>query len=273
MTSSNSSSMSKQAAEALAQARRFSRALQDRTATRTLRFSAGTALFNDLFPKSWSHNFLRVDAPAEGISAQALAAQAEVLHGEAGHTHRRLWVDDAATGEQFLDGLASLGWQTTCEWVMAHLGEVPLPDPRVTVQEFSHEGMRPFWEEMFRRMEFVQDEKTVQQLTERNLHLGQQSSVRHFGAVFEGRIVSACDLYPGEGMAEIQDVETLEEFRKKGFSRSVLLTALRAARERGAAFTFLTTDADDWPKEFYGRLGFQAVGRFFVFVRTPSRPE
>ncbi|ADO72623.1 GNAT family N-acetyltransferase [Stigmatella aurantiaca] len=271
MTSSNSSSTAQQAAEALAQARRFSRTLQDRTATRTQRFSRGTALFNDRFPKSWAHNFLRVDPPSEGISAQALAVQAEVLHGEAGHSHRRLWVDDAATGERLLESLGPLGWQTQCEWVMAHFDEVPAPDPRITVQEFSHEGMRPFWEEMFRRMEFVRDEKTVQQLTERNLLLGQQSSVRHFGAVFEGRIVSACDLYPGEGLAEIQDVETLEEFRKQGFSRAVMRTALRAARERGAAFTFLTTDSDDWPKEFYGRLGFQPVGKFFVFVRTPPQ--
>ncbi len=256
--------------DALSRVRLFSRALQDRTATRALRFPGGTVLLNERFPQSWTHNFLRVDPPAEGLSAQALAGQAETLHGEAGHTHRRVWVDDEAAGERLAEGLRSLGWQVRCEWVMAHPGEAPPADSRITVRELAPEEIRPFWEEMFRRMEYVRDEETVRQLTERNHTLGRQLSVRHFGAICDGRIASACDLYPGGELAEIQDVETLEEYRGRGLARAVMAAALRAAKERGAAFTFLMADAEDWPKEFYGRLGFHVLGKFFVCTRTPS---
>jgi predicted N-acetyltransferase YhbS len=47
------------------------------------------------------------------------------------------------------------------------------------------------------------------------------------------------------------------------------VTAIAAAREAGADFVFLVADADDWPKEWYARLGFEPIGRY-VKLRPPT---
>lgn len=254
---------------ALARYLRFARGLQERTCTRAVPFSGGTAFFHERFPDSWTHNFLRVEAPAGTLTAEAIAAQADALHSAQGQSHRRLWVGDEATGAALAPGLQALGWEVTREWVMVHRGAIPESAAGLSVSRLSDEEVFPFWEELFRRMEHVRGEEMVRQLATRNQQLGQRLSVQHFGIRVEGRLVSACDLYPGEGVSELQDVDTLEEHRGKGYARAMLLGVLRAAHEQGLAPTFLTTVEEDWPKDFYGRLGFERIGRLYVFLRVP----
>ena len=255
--------------DALARFLRFTRGLQERSCTHAVPFPGGTAFFHERFPDSWTHNFLRVEAPAGTLTAEVLSAQADALHSAVGQKHRRLWVGDAATGAALAPGLEALGWETGVEWIMVHPGPPPQTPPGPAVSRLSDEEVFPFWEELFRRMEHVRDEATVRQLAERNQHLGQRLNVQHFGLRSEGRLVSACDLYPGEGLSEIQDVDTLEEHRGHGYARTLLRDVLRAAHAQGLSPTFLTTSEEDWPKAFYGRLGFQHIGRLYTFRRVP----
>jgi len=257
------------APEALARFLRFARGLQERSCTSAIPFAGGTAFFHERFPDSWTHNFLRVEAPAGTLTAEALAARADALHSAVGQTHRRLWVGDEATGEALAPGFQALGWEVGCEWIMLHRGPLPEAELGPRVSRLSDEEVFPFWEELFRRMEHVRSEETVRQLATRNLHLGQRLGVQHYGLRVEGKLVSACELYPGEGLSEIQDVDTLEEHRGRGYARTMLLGVLRAARDQGLEPTFLTTSEEDWPREFYGRLGFERIGRLYTFLRTP----
>jgi hypothetical protein len=47
-----------------------------------------------------------------------------------------------------------------------------------------------------------------------------------------------------------------------------VLRAAAEARSSGADLVFLVADADDWPKELYGRLGFDTIGRLTKFFLT-----
>ncbi len=60
-------------------------------------------------------------------------------------------------------------------------------------------------------------------------------------------------------------METLEPFRGRGLSRAVVSAALEAAAPHD--FVFLVADADDWPQDFYRRLGFDQVGIESRFLR------
>ena len=73
--------------------------------------------------------------------------------------------------------------------------------------------------------------------------------------------------YPrSEGeVAQLETVETLPEFRQRGFARAMLSAALAAAADYGVIF--LVADADDWPQHFYQRLGFDPVGFESRFLR------
>jgi hypothetical protein len=48
-----------------------------------------------------------------------------------------------------------------------------------------------------------------------------------------------------------------------------VLAAADAARAEGADLVFLVADDEDWPKTLYARLGFDAAGPAWEFVRTP----
>ena len=87
----------------------------------------------------------------------------------------------------------------------------------------------------------------------------------------DGRPVSVCELYTRDNVAQIEDVGTLEAYRNLGLARAVVLHAVTAARAAGCDLVFLEADADDWPRELYGRLGFRPIGQIYAFVRKPRR--
>jgi ribosomal protein S18 acetylase RimI-like enzyme len=67
--------------------------------------------------------------------------------------------------------------------------------------------------------------------------------------------------------AQVENVDTLEEFRGRGVARSVVLRAVEAARDADAEHVFIVADDADWPRELYARLGFDRVGRTRQFTR------
>ena len=82
--------------------------------------------------------------------------------------------------------------------------------------------------------------------------------------VLDGEVVSFCDLrmmaVDGELMAQIEDVVTFDQHRGHGYARNIVVHAVRAAQAAGADRIWLEADADDWPREFYSRMGFVECG-------------
>lgn len=79
-----------------------------------------------------------------------------------------------------------------------------------------------------------------------------------------------CELYTIGPDAQIEYVDTLEEYRGRGVARAVILAAIDAARDAGARHVFICAEADDWPNALYERLGFDAIGREWEFTRAPA---
>ncbi len=93
---------------------------------------------------------------------------------------------------------------------------------------------------------------------------------RFFAVRLGDHLAGNCELYIDGSDAQIEYVETLEEFRGRGVARAVVLRAIEAASEAGARDIFIVADDDDWPKELYGRLGFDRIGRTWQFIREPK---
>ena len=77
------------------------------------------------------------------------------------------------------------------------------------------------------------------------------------------------ELYVHEGIAQVESVDTLEEFRGRGVARNIVLRAASEGRAAGAEMVFIEADADDWPKQLYERLGFEHVGAYRGFLKAP----
>ena len=80
-------------------------------------------------------------------------------------------------------------------------------------------------------------------------------------------------LYSDGTTAQVEDVATLRDYRGRGLARAAVSAAIDAAVDMGHRFVFIVADDDDWPKDLYGRLGFDPIGRAWSFTRPgPEHP-
>jgi N-acetylglutamate synthase-like GNAT family acetyltransferase len=254
------------AGDGFAQALAFTRAMEDASCTRAERFAWGTALFHERVPRAWSQNFLRVDRPAAGATAELLAAAADRLQGGAGLAHRSVQVDSDADGARLAPGFRALGWQVERLLLMACQRPADHPAAVDLVEELDWAGVRPAVEREA-RLHHGDEEETVRQLVERDLVKAAATRLRWFAARAGGEVASFCELYGDGRTAQVESVTTFAEHRNRGLASAVVLRAVAEAVRAGHQLVFLVADDDDWPKGWYQRLGFDPIGRTWSFVR------
>ena len=252
-----------------ARALAFEYAITDRGATSLTPFRWGTVVLDGRFPDRFDSNYLRTAGALSGVSAEQLAAEADRILGGAWCEHRKVFIDDAEAGERLAPQFLELGWIVDREVVMVHGLE---PDREVDtswVEELDWRSIRPAIEVTIRREPWGGTEEAVRMLADHRATLRETANARWFAARVDGIVASHCELYSDGRTAQIEDVATLDEYRGRGLARAVVTCAIREARVGGHDFVFLFADDDDWPKELYIKLGFQAVGVLHRFTRVP----
>jgi ribosomal protein S18 acetylase RimI-like enzyme len=254
--------------ERFARTRAFERDVLRRTSTGVERFAYGDAYLNLDLPHRYSSNLLWVDEDADVPGAAALVEEADRVLGGAGLAHRKIDVD-GQPGRALAGAFLDLGW--IVQHLVAMTRERP-PDrpPTLEVERLGFDGVRTFVDSVVRRAEPTEGDGVVRELVEHKRVLEAGVGASFFAAHIAGEIAGACEVYVGDGVGQIEDVNTLEERRGRGVARAVVLGAAEFARASGADLVFLDADADDWPRLFYGRLGFDPVGESWEFIRRPA---
>jgi ribosomal protein S18 acetylase RimI-like enzyme len=108
----------------------------------------------------------------------------------------------------------------------------------------------------------------AEQLLDAKILLSERAQTHFFAVEIDNEIVAWTDLYVAQGVAQIEDVATVEQHRGKGYATAVVLQAAKEGRKAGADLVFLVADGEDWPQLLYGRLGFDEIGRVYKFL-TP----
>jgi GNAT superfamily N-acetyltransferase len=252
-----------------ARAVEFEHRLQEHAAERIEPFEWGRAIFNDTFHRVYDLNALRIERAEPEPTVEGLLAEAERLHGAAGHTHRRLVVPDAALGERLGPGFRAAGWEVRRFLFMGQLRE---PDDAVVSVDVRELDEATHWEAKRWFMAGAPeafDDLVIEQLLEKDRLKEQAVDFKRFGVEDGGVVVSVCELYSDGRTAQVEDVSTQEPYRGRGYARSTVLTAAAAARGLGCDFVFLVADEDDWPKALYAKLGFDPLGTVYDFLRLP----
>ena len=83
----------------------------------------------------------------------------------------------------------------------------------------------------------------------------------------DGRLAGITMLYSDGRVAQVEDVYVIPEARGRGHARRLVTRAVELALGAGHELTFIVADDNDWPKQLYRRLGFEFVGRTFLFHR------
>jgi GNAT superfamily N-acetyltransferase len=257
----------------------FMRAQSDATCERREHFPGGTATLSDgELPLVMNMNILRVEALAERLSARDLAAEAERLAGEAerlvGHLpYRRIVAYDEEIGSRLALGFEAMaGWETERVVLMAWHRPVDRDVDTSFVREVGADELEPA-RARFLRSRSGGDEELVRQELAVPRRLPEVGEARFFAAYVDEEIGSFCELYAdGSGAATVRSVATLEQYRRAGLARATVSRALARSQALGHDLTFLRAVHDDWPKNLYGKLGFDAIGMMYRFTRLRSQP-
>lgn len=240
------------------------RAVDERAAEQVVPFRWGRALINRRLNLVHDLNYLIVDR-VDGADAGALAAEADRIQGEAGISHRRINLDDQAAADRLAPEFAAARYKPERFVVMVHRPPSGGQVDTSSVREVDWTHLRPARELELRQQPWATAPGLVSQILAKHELTASRIRTRYFGALVDGRVVSSCELRTEGDTAQIETVETLEAFRRRGLSRAVVSAALAAASAND--FVFLVTDANDWPQEFYRRLGFEQVGIETRFLR------
>jgi len=240
------------------------RSVDERAAEQVVPFRWGRALINRRLNLVHDLNYLIADR-LDGADAPLLVAEADRIQAEAGIPHRRVNVDDQAMADRMAPGFISAEYEPERFVVMERRRQ---PDRRVDtsqVRDVDWAQVRPARELERQQQPWATSPGVVAQILAKQELTASQIATRYFGVLLDGRVVSSCELRTEGDMAQIETVETLEAYRRRGLSRAVVSAALRAAG--GSEFVFLVADLNDWPQEFYRRLGFEPVGIESRFLR------
>ncbi len=234
----------------------------DMAGTETVPSPLGHGVLTPEVPMPHDSNFLFVDRARDAADA---IAEADRILGGTGRSHRVIVTFDDELGERLRPEFDALGWRT-----LRHIFMAQLRDPEKTadlslVRKVDQAALRPG---RIRRIlaEPWGNPELAEQILDSKILLGERADTRFYAVVVDDEIVAWTDLYIGEDVAQVEDVATLEEHRGKGYATAVVLRAVDEARNAGADLVYLVADEEDWPKEWYQRLGFDTVGRIYKFI-------
>lgn len=226
------------------------------------------AVLNPTIPLVWDANYLLLEEP--GPRAEEVAARADETLGELGMTHRTVKTRRPGLADELEPGFLAQGWAVDRTVNMVLRRE---PDRPATgeVEQVRREVAQPL------RLALMEEHPwttpaAAPQLIELDRRIAEVRSDRSFAAFEGGRVASACRLYQGDGVGQVEHVETLPEFRNRGLARAVIQAAIEASRADGDELIFITADATDWPRQLYGRIGFDDVGVSLAMRRRPAQP-
>jgi ribosomal protein S18 acetylase RimI-like enzyme len=243
----------------------FARWFFEASSTRIERTRFGTAYFNDDFKIRYNANLLFADHvfPA---APQELAAELDRLL--AGYVHRKVLLSDDE-GLRLAAGMGELGYAPDRTVSMSLRGEPDRAPQLDLVEEVDHAARRALLMDLYQREEWGRAPGVAEALSEFPGWLEEKIGARFFVQRIDGKMAGTCELYVHEGMAQVESVDTLEEFRGRGVARNLVLRAAAEGRAVGADLIFIEADADDWPQKLYERLGFEHVGAYRGFLKAP----
>jgi len=228
----------------------------------------GTALFDDEFPGKWDANFLRVERSLGVATAADLAAEADRIQAHLGH--REITFPDDVEGARVAPGFVQMGWEADRLVCMALRREPDREGAPMEAGEATYDEVRALMVETGIRDIRGMTHEDAEMLADYDRVVGERIGARYFMTRVDGDPAGYCQLFERDGVAQVEDVNKLEEFRGVGAARAFMSAAIDAARAGGADLICLVADDADWPKKLYAKMGFDEVGYFRQFTKPPA---
>lgn len=245
--------------ESLARVLAFLRANLARTADELRPIEAGCVVRSPSLPAVWSVNHLRVALPL-GFESVVELADEEMQRCR----YLQIVLENQGAGPTLEDAFRAASWKTERELLMILSAA---PDREADTSVVIDAGDAEVAEVMRRWYgEDELDPRALAQLVEFSCRESRACGDRLLGVrSSDGQLVAISKLRGDGAVAQIEDVYTAPEARRRGFGRAVVTRAVELARDAGHDLIFINADDNDWPKELYARIGFRPLGRLWQF--------
>jgi ribosomal protein S18 acetylase RimI-like enzyme len=222
--------------------------VHDAGATRCEQWEGGIAYFNDELALVWDVNFIRLDRDAADLAAQIDRLQV-------GMSHRKVLIEDPVLLERYAPALVARGFTRRGLVAMARDPAGGL-DPEVL--ELPYDQVKPLRYEVHMEQLSPPNPEVAAQVGRVHDRTTALTRERWLVIHVDGAPAGHCIVYSHEGLAQIEDVGVLERFRGRGLARRLISHALElVAPDHDMAM--ILAETDDWPAQFYRRLGFEPV--------------
>lgn len=215
-------------------------------------------------PQVWSANQVRVTQPVR--FSDALALTERYMSDLA---YRQLIVEHGPSGERLERAFRDDGWKVEREVTMVLARPLDREVDTSVVVEVDPEASLELmgrWAGEDPDLDLTEEDlRQVIEFTRWAWHARHGRCLGILGA--DGELVAMTTVFSDGGTAQVEDVYTAPEARKRGHARALLTRAVALARAGGHELTFIAADDNDWPKQLYERIGFVAVGRTWLFHR------
>ena len=225
----------------------------------------GTALLTPSLPLVWQVNAIRVEDPDSG--ARDLMAEADEVQAAFGH--RKLVFHDEDLGLRLSRDFAEAGWNVFRVLIMVRRRPPDRPPDPGLGAEVSRELGAATLAAFRREQPFGWQDEAVRQLAEMDARYGEVLNGRDFASPPDDP-GCACRLYTHDGLAQVDEVGTIQARRGRGYARAAVAAAADAAAADGCDAVFMVTDAADWPQQLYRSLGFHEIGSTYEFLKVTA---
>ena len=235
-------------------------------ATRTIELPIGFAVVTDDLPMVYDQNMVWV---RDADDAESVVTTVEQLAADAGWRHRNIEISDLALAGRLRDGLVAAGYAESRHVSLALGGDVVVPDPGDAAVMSSVAEQRALGRALLAEEPWATSDDILDQFGERERRLASFAQV-HAVVAPATEPVSRCLVLLADGFAEIDAVVTLSAHRGSGWSTAVMGRAIAFARAQQPDAVVVVADAEDWPVQWYRRLGFTDAGVGCQFRRWPK---
>jgi GNAT superfamily N-acetyltransferase len=243
---------------------RYFRHAEEGVCDEVARTAHGTALLTPSLPLVWQVNAIRVEDP--GVSAPELAAEADEVMGA--FDHRKFVVQDEELGARLVPGFEKLGWNVFRVLIMLRRRPPDRAPELGAAGEVSREVGAAALAAFRREQPFGWQDEAVRQLAEMDARFDRVLAARDFASPPDDP-ACACRLYTHDGLAQVDEVGTLQARRRRGHARAAVAAAADTATAEGCEEVLIVTDAADWPQQLYRSLGFDEIGATYEFLKVP----
>ena len=239
-------------------------------ATRSSDISPGvTVVFNDDFPVSHVQNSVNA---TPGATSDGVLAGLDLLVGEGRHPYVNFWWDDdAAFADEMEPALVERGLKReNNELLLFNPGREQSTRPTTMVEVVSGIDLDPVVRAGWLRDLPDASDETISQLVDRRIAMESVVDTTYLAVRIDGVPVSRATLYRAttgtRHIGQVEDVNTSDEYRGRGYAGACVTRGVEILQEAGCDLIFLESDADDWPRELYFRLGFTHLAPLPVFT-------